>query len=394
MHDDERDQDTDRQAEENDCGRAQVKQKYRTDQRHNEELLDELALQGVDRALDEVRAVVGHDHVDAIRQAALEFRQTLLDHVDGLRRVLTPAHDDDAADDFAFAVELGDAAAHLRTQPDLRDVREHQRRAFLVYAERDVGEVLLVLQVAGRADHVLGFAHLDDGAAGLLVAVADRVLEPRQWNAEGAQLVGIDHDLVLAHHAADRRHLGDARHRLQLVLQEPVLQAAQLREVVLAGAVHERVLEDPADAGCVGSERRLRILGELPRDLAQVLEHPRAGPVEVGAVLEDDVHVGIAEERIAAHRERFRHGQHRRRERIGDLVLDHLRRLAGERRLDDDLHVREIRQGIDRRLAHRVDAPAGQQHGQHHDEEAVGDRPADDRSDHCARSISSWFIWL
>jgi hypothetical protein len=129
-----------------------------------------------------------------------------------------------------------------------------------VYAQGNIGEILLVLQVASGADHVLGFAHLDDRPSGLLVAVTDRILEFRQRNAEGAQLVRIDHDLVLAHHAADRRHLRNTRHRLQLVLQEPVLQAAQFCEVVLAGPVHQGVLEYPADAGCVRSEGGFRAL--------------------------------------------------------------------------------------------------------------------------------------
>ncbi len=47
----------------------------------------------------------------------------------------------------------------------------------------------------------------------------------------GAQPIRIEHDLVLAHHAADARDLGHVGHGLQLVLQEPVLQRAQLRQV-------------------------------------------------------------------------------------------------------------------------------------------------------------------
>ena len=52
-------------------------------------------------------------------------------------------------------------------------------------------------------------------------------------DVERAQLVRIEHDLVLPHHAADAGDLGDVGHGLQLVFQEPVLQRAQLREVVL-----------------------------------------------------------------------------------------------------------------------------------------------------------------
>ncbi len=179
VHDDERHEDAHRQAEEDDRRRAQVEQEHGAHQRDDEELLDELALQRVDGALDQVRAVVGHDDLDAVRQAALEFGEPLLDEIDGLRRVLAPAHHDDAADDFAFAIEFGDAAPHLRAESDLGNVRKDQRRSLVVHAQRDVGEVLLVLQVAGRADHVLGFAHLHHRATGLLVAAANGVLKPR-----------------------------------------------------------------------------------------------------------------------------------------------------------------------------------------------------------------------
>ena len=94
------------------------------------------------------------------------------------------------------------------------------------------------------------------------------------------------------------------------------------------------------------------------RHLAQVLEHARTRPVQIGAVFENDVDIGVAEERVAAHRERFRHRQHRGRQRIRHLVLDDLRRLAGKRRLDDDLHVGQIRQRVDRRLLARSTSPS------------------------------------
>ena len=43
------------------------------------------------------------------------------------------------------------------------------------------------------------------------------------------ELVRIDGDLVLPHEPAERRHLGDAGHGLQLISDRPVLQRAQIR---------------------------------------------------------------------------------------------------------------------------------------------------------------------
>ena len=169
---------------------------------------------------------------------------------------------------------------------------------------------------------------------------------------------------------------------MQFKLQEPVLQAAQLAQVVLAAAVHQRVLVHPAHAGGVRPKARSSALGQLRGNLAEVLQHPRPRPVQVGAVLEYHVHVGITKKRIAAHVHRARHRQHGGGQRIGHLVFDHLRRLAGKRRFDDHLHIRQVRQGVDGGLAHPVEAPADQQRSDQQHQHPVADGPANQRSDH------------
>jgi hypothetical protein len=58
---------------------------------------------------------------------------------------------------------------------------------------------------------------------------------------------------------------------------------------VLARLVHERVLEDPAEAEGVGAELGLDALRQRRQHAREVLERAGAGPVEVGPVLEDDV---------------------------------------------------------------------------------------------------------
>ena len=84
---------------------------------------------------------------------------------------------------------------------------------------------------------------------------------PGQGHSERAELVRVDDDLVLAHHAADRRNLGDAGHGLQFVLQEPVLDAAQFGKIVSPGSVDEGVFEYPTDTRSVGPQRRLGAVG-------------------------------------------------------------------------------------------------------------------------------------
>ena len=73
VHDDERRQHAERQRDDRDERRAQVEQEHDADQRDDDEFLDQLFLQVVDRALDQARAVVRRDDLDARRQARLEL---------------------------------------------------------------------------------------------------------------------------------------------------------------------------------------------------------------------------------------------------------------------------------------------------------------------------------
>ena len=77
-----------------------------------------------------------------------------------------------------------------------------------------------------------------------------------QGNTESTQFFRVHFHLVLLNHAAERRDFGNTRHGLQLVFQEPVLQAAQLTEVMLAGTVHQGVEIDPANSGSVRPQLR------------------------------------------------------------------------------------------------------------------------------------------
>ncbi|MNT16460.1 hypothetical protein D3C72_1515640 [compost metagenome] len=168
--------------------------------------------------------------------------------------ILAVAHDDDAAHHFPFAVELGDAAPTLGAGDHIRHITQQQRGAAHSGTERDLLQILHALQIAIRAHHVLRFRHLDDGGAGLLVALLDGGLDEGERDAVGTQLVRVDPHLILAHHAAHGGDLGDAIDGLQLVLEEPVLQGGELAQVMLAGSVHQGVLIDPAHPGGIGAE--------------------------------------------------------------------------------------------------------------------------------------------
>ena len=78
----------------------------------------------------------------------------------------------------------------------------------------------------------------------------------------------------------------------------------------------------------------------------ELLEHPAARPVELDVFVEDDVDRREAEERVAADRLDAGDSEQRDGQRIGDLVLDILRRAAHPLGEDDLLVLADIGNGV------------------------------------------------
>ena len=262
-----------------------------------------------------------------------------------------------------------------------RDVLEQNRRTAVVL-EHDLSQIGNAFQVAAAAHHEFKFGQLHRAAAEIHVAGTDRAAHLGQRNIEAAQALRIDHHVVLLDEAADAGDLGDALRLGEAVAERPVLQRAQFGERSLLG--DQRIFVDPADAGGIGTEARRHAARQPARRGVEIFEHARARPIDVGAVLEDHVDEGNAEIGEAAHHARLRHREHCRGQWIGDLILDHLRRLTRILRVDDDLRVGEIGQGIERRMQNRIDAGDDHERGSDQHQHQVARRRADDSFDHCA----------
>ena len=381
-HDDEGQQDGDRDRDDRHQGRTEVEEKDDADQGDDDRLLDQGAGQGLDGLVDQPGAVVGDRDLDVVRQPRLELGQPLLDPRDGRQRVGARSHHNDAAYRLALAVPVGETAPDLRPDGDVGDIGERERRPPGADAERDLLEVADVLDIAEPAHHVLAFAHLDQPPADVRVGALDGGLDGAERHTVGAQPHRVDLDLVLAHEAAEGGDLRDPVDRHQTVLEVPVLIGAQLGERAV-GRV-EDVHEGPPDPGGVGAELRRHAVGQLARKAVEVLEHPRPRPVEIGAVLEDHVDEGETEEGVAADILGEGHRQHLRGDRIGQLVLDHLRRLTGIFGVDDDLDVGQIGNGVEPGGRDRPPpTDDGEDHPDDHDE-LVLEGPLDDFVQHGA----------
>src|SRR6185295_20308442 len=82
-------------------------------------------------------------------------------------------------------------------------------------------------------------ARFDDSPADIVIAALQRVGDALNREAVGPQTAGVDIDLILPDEPADRRDLGDAGDALQRVPEVPVLNRAEVREAVRAGAIGE-----------------------------------------------------------------------------------------------------------------------------------------------------------
>ena len=164
----------------------------------------------------------------------------------------------------------------------------------------------MLLMIAAAAHHEFGLGQLDDAPADIHVADADGLAHlATSGMSKRLQPARIDDDAVLLDEAADARDLGHAFRLGDAEAHLPVLVVRSSARFV--SARHDDVLVDPADAGRVGPERRRDAGRQARARRIEIFEHARARPVDVGAVLEDDVDERDAEEREAAHHVRFRH---------------------------------------------------------------------------------------
>ena len=151
----------------------------------------------------------------------------------------------------------------------------------------------------------------------------------------------------------------------------PVLQAPQVGKAESAALIDDGIFVDPSCARCIGANRRMHILWQTPAYLLQVFDDPRARPVEICAVLKNHIDVGVPEHRLRAHGFHMRCGQKAGDDRIGYLVLDHIRGFAGPACMNNHLHIGDIGQCVQRHMLKRPDAGKREQQHGCEDEESV-----------------------
>ena len=321
----EREQHRDRHGDDRDGRAGEVPQKNQDDEHDRDQDLDDRLLHSADRLVDQLRTVVDGNELHPRRKPRLDLFDLGLHPVDYVQSVRAVAHDDDTGDDVARAIQIGDAAPQVGPHRHLANVLDADLRTVVGDAQRDVLEILERARVTAAANHVLRAAEFKQSSAGLLVAAAYRLHHAAHRDAVRPQTVRVEVHLVLARVTADWRNLGHARHRPEVITQVPILIRAQIGEAVLARGVHQGVLIYPPQTRGIGAELGCHPFRQTGEHAGEILRRSRARPVQIGSILKDDVHVGVAEIGEAPHRLDPRRAEHGGDDRIRDLVLDDIR---------------------------------------------------------------------
>jgi hypothetical protein len=190
---------------------------------------------------------------------------------------------------------------------------------------------------------------------------------------------------------SEARDLGDAFHRLERVTKIPILEGAQLGQIVLPRFIDERVLENPADAGRVRTDHWIHAFRERAADRVQIFDHARARPIDVGPVLKNHVDERLPEHRFAPNEFHFRRGDELGRNRIGDLVFDQVGGASFPVGVDNHLRVAQVGNGIERRSLDRPDTGHDAEEDEDDDEQLVArarrDHPFDE-------GPAAWFFGI
>ncbi len=158
----------------------------------------------------------------------------------------------------------------------------------------------------------------------------------------------------------------------------PVLKSTEIGEAVLAALIDEGVLEDPSCSRRIRPDGRMDFGRQAAADLLKVFDHPRARPVQVRPVLKNDVHIRIPKHRLSADGLHMWGRKKACHDGVSDLVFDDVRWLSRPTRMHDHLHIRDVRQRIERNVTKRPDTGQRQHQNASKYEEAISSAKIDD----------------
>ncbi len=299
------------------------------------DFFEQRCFQRVYRLLDQRRTVIERDNRDAFGQARADLLNTRLHPVDDLLRVGACPRHDDAADGF-----IGPFHQRRNTKcvanPNLADLVHIDRNA-TGCADHSLRDVIYRFDQPDASYDRPRAVRLEHVAADVLIAPAHRLHDIAERQVIGSEPVGIDVDLILLNVAADGCDLGDAGNCIQLITNEPVLDAAKVAERMTVAL--DRVPEHVAHARRIGAECGRGSFGQHARHEIQPLEDPRSRKVLLHVVFEDHVDHREAERGLRTHDAHARKALEVHGERVAHLIFHLTRTVTGPLREHDHLVV-------------------------------------------------------
>ncbi len=175
-------------------------------------------------------------------------------------------------------------------------------------------------------------------------------------------------------------HFGHAVHRSQLIADEPVLDAAQLTQVVIGSRwiviVFYQVPVDMPNTGALRPEPGYDIRRQDIPGAGQPFADPGARPVDIHCVIKDHIHHAETKRSLGANVLDVGQGAERRAQRVGHLVVHYLGSAPRPGRQHDHLVVGEIRNRVQLEVDQRHVADKRDKRRHHQHDERVIDAVA------------------
>src|ERR1700761_1978256 len=292
-------QQRERNGERDDQSAANIPQKEKENDHHQDDAFGQIMQNGVGGVMQEVAAIEERNDLDPRGQNLIvEFFDLGVNALQSRIRIIPLLQENDALDHIVIVDHLAVLTMNGFTdlpQADLRSL--HHRGNVLDLQRGSVGGLELglfnILDVAvepylTNVDLLLPL--LNEAAAGIGVVVGQLLFHLADAQAIGDQFVGIDPDLVFAGHAPEAGDIHHAQDGLELLLQRPVLDRFELHVVVGGiGAVQGVPVDLPNRAPVAAHLRRQ---SGRQRDLREAFENFLTIPVVDRIVVENHLDVG------------------------------------------------------------------------------------------------------
>ncbi len=162
----------------------------------------------------------------------------------------------------------------------------------------------------------------------------------------------------------------------------PVLKGTKIGQAVLAALINESILKDPSRTRRIRPDGWMHLGRQTAADLLEVFDNPRACPIQVGAVLKDDVHIRVPEHGLSADSLHMRSSKKAGHDWIRDLIFDDVWRLSHPTRMYDHLNIGDVRQGVEGNVTQRPDTGKRQHENAGENEEPVSGAEINDSGEH------------